>query len=376
MASGRRHAGRGPRLLGAAALAAGVMAVRELARPRADETAQLVDWDAVRRRALRAAGEGGPTHLAFTAQELGHKYDTMAAELRPWMADALGEELPSQPFPPFSVLDRRGWIEVNLELFRNLMEPVLKVQEMIPASTLTDLGRAGISNYMGLMLGFLSHRVLGQYDPVLMAPGIAGPTSLYLVEPNIEQWEQKAKVRGDGLRQWLVLHEVTHAWEFEAHPWLREHMNGLIRELIAHRLLVEGKPGRLQALRALTIGARSQWQALGQIQATMSLLEGFSNVIMRRVGKAHMPDFDAIDEEFRRRSEHRGAAERAFFKITGLDLKMQQYVLGEKFCDAVIEVGGMEMLRHVWESPASLPTMPEIREPKRWLDRTGARQPV
>jgi len=363
------HNGRRGRLLGAAALSGLALAVRELARPRPGERAKLIDWDLVRRRAMQASGQEGPTHLVFGAAEIGRRYDRMAAELLPWMAEALDEPLPDRAFPSFTVLDRRGWIDVNLEMFRTLMDPVLRIQDLLPASRLTDLGRQGISNYMGALIGFLSRRVLGQYDPVLMAPDIAGPTSLYLVEPNIEAWESKAKVRGEPLRQWLVLHEITHAWEFEAHPWLREHLNGLIRQLIAHRLFTEEKPRRLEVLRALTIGARSQWKAMARIQATMSLLEGFSNVIMRRVGRAHLADFDAIDAEFTRRSGQRNPAERIFYRITGLELKMQQYVLGERFCDAVIEASGMEALRRVWDGPEALPSLEEVRDPRLWMKR-------
>src|SRR5207245_7707152 len=98
-----------PRLLGAALLTAGVLAVRELARPRPGERAELVDWDAVRARALRASGDTGPVRVVLDAADLGHRYDTMAAELRPWLAEALSEDLPTEPFPNFTVLDRRGW---------------------------------------------------------------------------------------------------------------------------------------------------------------------------------------------------------------------------------------------------------------------------
>jgi coenzyme F420 biosynthesis associated uncharacterized protein len=355
------------------------MAVRELARPRPDERARLVDWARVRERALRGTGESGPAALEAPAAALGAEYDEMARELRPWIAEALGEDLTPDRFPAIQVVDRRGWVEVNLELFRSLMEPVLKLQELVPASRLTDLGRRGVSEYLGLMLGFLSRRVLGQYDPVLMAPAV-GPrgSSLYLVEPNIRRWEERADIAGRPLRQWLVLHEVTHAWEFEAHPWLRDHINGLIGEMIAHRLIsgITDDPQRsasagerLSVLRAMTIGARSQWQAIARMQAVMSLLEGFSNVIMRRVGEAHLPDHAAIDAEFNRRSQRRGPFERLFFKVTGLEMKMQQYVQGERFCDAVIAAGGMELLRRVWTEPATLPTLQEIRAPKRWIKR-------
>ncbi|HXO66597.1 MAG TPA: zinc-dependent metalloprotease [Candidatus Dormibacteraeota bacterium] len=351
-------------------LTAGALVARQMVRPRPNETASLVDWERVRRRAIRGSGESGPTHLVFSANELGRRYDDMLTRMRPWIAEALDQPLSKQPFPNFSVLDRRGWIEVNLELFKSLVEPVLKLQEMVSASLLTDLGRTGISEYMGVMLGFLSRRVLGQYDPVLMAPGVAGPSSLYLVEPNIEAWEAHASVQGEQLRQWLVLHEVTHVWEFEANPWLREHLNSLIRDLIAHRLLTDPNPRRRDVIRALTIGVRSQWQAMSQIQATMSLLEGFSNVMMRRVGAAHLPHYEKIDSEFSRRSQQRGPAERAFFKITGLDLKMQQYVQGERFCNQVIEFGGMSRLSRIWSGPHALPTLEEIRQPELWLRRS------
>ncbi len=230
---GRGRAG----LVGGLVLTAGALVARELARPRPDEKARLIDWDVVRRRALAQTGENGPTHLVFSAGELGRRYDDALAELQPWMAEALGEDLPATPFPSFTVVDRQGWVEVNLGLFQDLLDPVLKLQEMLPASYATDLGRRGISEYMGVLLGFLSRRVLGQYDPVLMAaPGGGKATSLYLVEPNIEAWEQRSRLPAEQVRQWLVLHEVTHAWEFEGHPWLRDHMNGLIRELVAQRL--------------------------------------------------------------------------------------------------------------------------------------------
>ncbi|GAC1335714.1 MAG: zinc-dependent metalloprotease [Candidatus Dormibacteria bacterium] len=357
-------------IVGGLVLTAGALVARELSRPRPNERALLIDWEIVRRRALGRTGEKGPGHLVFSAGELGQRYDRALEELRPWMAEALGEDLPATPFPKFTVLDRRGWIEVNLTMFQDLLNPVLKLQEMLPASYATDIGRRGISEYMGILLGFLSRRVLGQYDPVLVAaPGVAKPTALYLVEPNIEAWEQKSDLPGEQVRQWLVLHEVTHAWEFEGHPWLRDHMNGLIRDLVAQRLFSAEKPGRLELLRALTIGAREQWQAMQQIQATMSLLEGFSNVMMRRVGRAHLPNYDAVDAEFNQRSSRRGPAERAFFKITGLDMKMQQYIQGEAFCDAVMAQGGMERLSAVWESPQNLPTLAEIRNPEVWLKR-------
>src|SRR5258708_23867271 len=108
-------------------------------------------------------------------------------------------------------------------MFQALVEPILKSEEMVPASILTDFGRRGISEYMGLLLGFLSRRVLGQYDPVLMAaPGGARPSSLYLVEPNIEAFEARSNVGSEHLRQWLGLHHGTSPSEVEGDTRLAE----------------------------------------------------------------------------------------------------------------------------------------------------------
>src|SRR5258708_2437245 len=120
----RRRRPAAPRVLGAAIVVAGALAVRELAPPRPGEVPQLVDWDRVRTRAVRSTGDR-PTYLVFSADDLAQRYDAIARQMRPWMAEVLGEELEIE-FPPFRVLDRRGWVEVNIELFRSLMEPVLK----------------------------------------------------------------------------------------------------------------------------------------------------------------------------------------------------------------------------------------------------------
>ena len=45
-------------------------------------------------------------------------------------------------------------------------------------------------------------------------------------------WQQHAKLPDEDLRRWLILHEMTHAWQFAAHPWLRRYMEESMRELI------------------------------------------------------------------------------------------------------------------------------------------------
>jgi uncharacterized protein (DUF2342 family) len=64
--------------------------------------------------------------------------------------------------------------------------------------------------------------------------------------------------------------------------------------------------------------------------------------------------------------------ERAIMRITGLDLKMEQYEAGERFVTAVIDARGRAFLNRVWEGPERLPTLAEIRDPASWIARIEA----
>src|SRR5258708_12899455 len=83
------------------------------------------------------------------------------------------------------------------------------------------------------MLSFIGRRVLGQYDPQLLGAEPAGGEGLYLVETNVEEWGRRANLPDDDLRRWLILHELTHAWQFAAHSWLRPYMETSMRLLLA-----------------------------------------------------------------------------------------------------------------------------------------------
>ncbi len=101
----------------------------------------------------------------------------------------------------------------------------------------------------------------------------------------------------------------------------------------------------------------------------MSLLEGYSNHVMNAAGARILPNFTEIHDKFERRGERRSALERAVMRLTGLDLKMEQYAAGERFADAVIRDRDRAFLNRVWTGPEMLPTIDEIRNPERWIAR-------
>ncbi|MGI8847622.1 MAG: zinc-dependent metalloprotease [Candidatus Dormibacteria bacterium] len=354
---------------------AAVASARALIRPRDDTERRLLDWEEVLRVAGGRSGEADRIR-PLVATRLAAEYDGMASALAPLMAEVCGQ--PPRTFPHFTVLDRHGFIEVNLDIVRRLLAPVEKLRAEIPESFATAMSRRVMSRYVGEMFGFMSQRVLGQYDPVLMLPAAdsASPpaTALYLVEPNVSTFQHKLDVPADDLRRWLILHELTHAWQFEMHPWLGEHLGKLMNDLLMSGLLEEvrgngaSKLSAKEMVQRLPSQVRTQLRGVGEIQAIMSVLEGYSNFVMHRVGRGHIARFDELEKAFHKRKSQRSLLERLVLAITGVNMKLRQYEVGERFCEAVTKGGGD--INRVWEGPKMMPSMAELKDASIWLART------
>lgn len=365
-----RRVGRG--LLIGAATGLAAAAVVELTRPRSAGPGRVIDWGHVRSIAFDRVGAGDALTPARRRQLEG-RYAEFASEMRGPLLAAV-EERRDLEMPAFEALDRRAWVEVNLEILRRVLDPVID-RGGIPDNRLVDLGRAGVDRYTAVLLSFLATRVLGQFDPALVGREPVEPRahSLYLVETNVRQWEEEAALPGDDLRRWLVLHEMTHAWQFAAHPWLAEHLNGALRDLLA---LAGARPrGGAARFLSLTVGLPSQWGMLKQLQATMSLVEGYSNLIMNLAGRRVLERFDDLESAYRKRQGDKSVLEELFWKLTGLDLKLQQYRRGEHFAQRVYDEHGMAVLNLAWAGPDNMPTLDELGRPAAWVRRvTGARR--
>jgi coenzyme F420 biosynthesis associated uncharacterized protein len=363
------------RTLAAGAFSAGaVISARALLRPRRTTQPSLLDWEAVRATAYQRASTDSAVD-AVMAAAVAARCDAIAAELAPLMVEVV--ERPLEHFPRFEILDRRGFIDVNITIARRLLVAVEELRATLGESRATALSRGVMNRYVGVLFGIMSQRVLGQYDPVLSLgpPPDSQTPALYLVEPNLESFAQAAAAPLEPLRRWLILHELTHAWQFGEHPWLREHLVGMmdtmIRSSLAHAV-GDGKgkpPSGREVIERLPGAIRTQLRGVAAIQAVMSVLEGYSNFVMHRVGREHLEKFDELEAAFARRRSQRTLVERLVLAITGINMKMRQYEVGEGFCEAVASAGGVTLLNRVWEGPEMMPTPAELRSPSTWIAR-------
>ncbi|MBA2441007.1 MAG: zinc-dependent metalloprotease [Rubrobacter sp.] len=342
----------------------------------------MIAWDAARRIAVTLAARTERRGTDATFDYPGAVESTLGP-----LSEFTGIELPAEtPERRLRVTDRAEWIDFNVETFGKLLEPILKRAAEGTSGPSWAFGSATLTAQLGLLLGFLSSRVLGQYDtgPLLVGDEERNggrPGKVFFLDGNIVSAAKRLGVPVDGLRLWIVLHEMTHALQFEGHPWLRGHLGGLLEHLIGP---LSERAGTFEVarrlLRNVREGGRSvelvmsghQRESFDRMQAAMSVIEGYSDYVMHHVGRGLVPNYDHLSKRMAQSREHRPPLETAIFRLTGLDAKLEQYRLGEQFAAAVARRQGMRGLNRVWERPENLPSLEEVKDPGLWMTRMEA----
>jgi putative hydrolase len=102
----------------------------------------------------------------------------------------------------------------------------------------------------------------------------------------------------------------------------------------------------------------------------MSLMEGFSDWVMDEVGAELIPDVASLRRRFEmRRGQRRRGLDRILARLTGMDLKLEQYRRGERFVAGVNAMSGGAGVARLWDGPETLPSEQELDEPAAWLAR-------
>jgi coenzyme F420 biosynthesis associated uncharacterized protein len=294
--------------------------------------------------------------------------------------------LMADSLPHAEPVDRPLWIQGNLTSLKTVLDPVADKlgQGMGPLSgAVSAASGALLAVEVGAVSGMLAQRVLGQYEFPILEP--EAPSRLLFVSPNLAAAASALDAEPDELLRWVALHEVTHALQFGGVPWLRPHIATMVRELLGG---LQVDPVRLMKLpdtsdfrsivdkiregdlATLIVGPERR-AALDAMQAFMAVLEGYAEHVMDEVGAEILPNLPELRGAMDRRRRDRSGLLRIFEKLIGMDMKLRQYELGKKFCDAVAKAGGIAALNRVWEGPAQMPTLAELEDPDAWMARTG-----
>jgi coenzyme F420 biosynthesis associated uncharacterized protein len=348
----------------------------------------FVDWGLAERVGVLVAGGGRREDLARQDE-----IEAASAEAVERVRAYTGLE-PAGELPHPEAVGRSHWVRANLATIRHASADL---EERVAASLnapgpLGPAARAaaGIAagTEAGLGIGYLGRRVLGQYDVALIGPD--RPARLLFVAQNLAEAQRRMGVGDRELfLRWIALHEATHAVQFGAVPWLRDHIAGLVERLLdaasvrpdlgelgaaARKLLTDPRPRRVldelreRGLVGLLAGPR-QLAQIRELQAAMTVIEGYAEHVMDAIGKRLDPEYARLRELADARRENQGRLDAIVAWLLGLDVKLRQYRVGKRFADAVAERDGIAGLNEVWRGPEGLPDAAELEDPERWMQR-------
>lgn len=341
----------------------------------------MVDWRIAERVADTVAGPAGTSSAPLKGD-----VDAMA-EAAIARVTAYSRIEPSEPPPPMEPVDRQTWSRANLATMKLTLEPVM---QQLGTGPLQSAGGMLVGVEAGGIVGFMGRSVLGQYEISLLDP--ARPPRLLLVAPNLRLAAEAFEADEAELLEWVIFHELTHAVQFTGVPWLRDHLAGMLRELLAS-IKVQVDPAALLRMGHLPKAddLKGAWDAvrdgglvgamagperkavIDRLQATMAMIEGHAEHVMDAAGAPVLPSLPKLRASLEKRRRDKPPLVKLIEKLLGMDLKMKQYEVGKRFCDAVVRDHGIEGLNRAWFAPELLPTLAELEDPAAWARRTQQR---
>ncbi len=358
----------------------------ELARTTA-ETVALTDIDT-----------GAPAPEPPIAPSTAAAFDDVVRAVQISVADATG--ISGVLAVPSRAVDRAEWARVTLNGLERVLASLASAlgpatsgaathPSAMPADFLSmmmqQLVPMLLGGWAGSMIGLLSHQALGQYDLPLPLDG--PPVQLFVVR-NVDGFAREWSLPLDELRYALALREVVHGAQRSV-PWVRERLTRLAEAYVgAYELQADAfeehlgnidpsDPASMNALEQLSnpdtlLGAmRSarQQPLLEELQRFVSVLEGYTDIVVARLGAGMVTAHERVDEALRRHRLERGDATSFVDRLLGLELDRGHYDAGVAFCRGVVERGGIEQLNRLWTSEDLVPTRAELEAPGLWLAR-------
>ena len=343
----------------------------------------MIDWIVAERIASLVAGTGEDRAPRSDLREL--------AALSQERVVAYTGFAPISALPAPEGIGRREWIASNILSMRALLDPVLERarKELGPLKPMVQIASGVVmSAEVGLMMGYMAQRVLGQYDLVLLDESVtARPPRLLFVLPNLGHAVRAFDADEDEFMTWVTLHEVTHAVQFGGVPWLQHHLSGLVGELLAGAQARIDRPRKLQlpsreGLSRVARGLRSgdlisivmddaERVTLDKVQAVMAVIEGHAEHVMDAVAPDLVPSLPRLRRTLDQRRHSQRGLSRVITRLLGVDMKIRQYERGKVFCDALVARAGPSALTQLFSAPEALPSLAEIEDPSAWLARAG-----
>ena len=277
-----------------------------------------IDWDRAEKVALAVAARRRTSGVP--AGHVEPEFTLAPTEAVEQAIEAVTGLRPAHGTASVQFVDRPTWIRANLASFRALLAPLVEQwgERAASSPTAANLGRQVAGAEVGALLGWMSTRVLGQYD--ILVGRQADDDAVYLVAPNLGDIERRYGFDPGEFRTWVLLHELTHRAQFTGVPWMRQHFTGLVDQSLSF-----ANPDLNVFMDALKVALRNRRDAsaqvrdggvfgllaqpeqravMTQVSGLMSLLEGHGDVTMTRAAGGLVPNAGAIRAHPARATAH------------------------------------------------------------------------
>lgn len=359
-----------------------------------------VNWEVARQIGSYMASEGRSEPNVepierMRLEELARVAELQIAEATGLPTSVAGRALTIRP------TTRSGWATATLDAYRPLFE---RLAESLGRQSLAnpDLDELGspmpeelLGNLMsvvaptilgmqlGLMVGHLARRSLGQYDLPVPRPA---SDELLVVVANLESFGHDWSLPAEDLRLWVCLDSVAHHAVLGL-PHVRARLEELLHsyasgfvpdpDALSERLAgidptdqsswehVFGDPDSFLG----TVESEEQRRLKPTMEALTSAIEGYVDYVMDEVGRRLIGSYGQLTEALRRRRVEANKGDRFVERLFGLELSQRQYDRGEAFVRGIVERTGREGLTRLWSSAKELPTPAEVDAPGLWWER-------
>jgi putative hydrolase len=353
-----------------------------------------VNWELARQMGIAVAASSGDDSQPGADDLRAFEETVRAAELH--VAELTGLPQPADVVK-VEVMRRAQWVESAIRDLKDLVEPsaarmgrAFDTIEQPEGAELPPMAGAVLQQVVPLLLGaqagtafgVLGQRALGRSDVPVPRPDAA---SVAFVVPNVTAFERDWSLPPVEFRAWVALREVVHRFQF-SRPWVREHFLGLLRDYASNLTVDMGQlmerlqgldPTNPEALQDLMRQGDDlltpqlddeQRLQLARVQSFLAASEGYAEHVTSALGRQMLNVSERIEEAVRRGREGEGG-DPVFERLLGVEMTRELYEQGEQFCSTVVELTDEPTLARMWDSADSLPSKPELDEPRLWLAR-------
>jgi putative hydrolase len=323
---------------------------------------------------------------------------------------------------------RAEWVEATMPTWHRLVEPVSEGVTVAMTKAMDEQferlkseGLSGLTEGAGLPEGFPQipglenldlGSLIGQLQPALrqmagsmfsaqlgsgvgaLAADLLSATEVglplldnedvALLPANVAAFTEGLGVDPGEVRLYLAVREAARARLFAQVPWLGPQLEAAVRDY-ARNITIDTdaieeqvrnmdlqNPAQIQeSLRDKLFSptpTAEQRAALGRLETSLALVEGWVDLVTEQATTGHLPNADALGEAVRRRRVS-GPAQKTFSGLVGLELRPRRLKDAKNLWAALENAGGAEFRDAPWEHPDIAPTGADLDDPLGYVEK-------